>query len=262
MQLQRHKHSHGSCATHRAAHSRPSCHAMLLQALVRAAAKRFPDAKNSPSVSFLKVSPVPVQGPPGRLIKLNGEKRNKWGRNSARAWRLRRQRHIGSSCDSLSSCSLYITRVCSLAACQRAVLRPPLTTRPASRAGASATFPQHASLSPFCCKPCASARSQRCCGLRPAHVRAYLESVPRQPTPGLNAIPVQFNEPSRSPCKAQAAKWHYSTSKSRHVCEPQNLRPGRQAGTLKPDAGSLLLVVVLASCATVLLTQPGSHCPP
>jgi hypothetical protein len=91
--------------------------------------------------------------------------------------------HVKSSLR-LSSCSLHITRVCWLAAVLRpSVLRPsaaaPLTTQPpaapappAPSAAATDALPlfslsMRVYRSPFCGKPCASARSQRCCGRRP-----------------------------------------------------------------------------------------------
>jgi hypothetical protein len=89
----------------------------------------------------------------------------KFARRAMRAWRpgLRRnlrQRHIGSSCDSLSpSCPLHITRVCSLPAVLHCGLRCGLWPRCAQRR-CLCHFSQHASLPPFCCKPCAAARSQ------------------------------------------------------------------------------------------------------
>ena len=87
----------------------------------------------------------------------------KFVRRATRAWRLRRQRHIGSSCDALNLLALHHARLLS---------RSGAAAEGYGRAGASgaaATF-LNASLSPFCSKPCASARSQRCCGLRPQHL--------------------------------------------------------------------------------------------
>ena len=66
----------------------------------------------------------------------------------------------------ISSCSLHITHVCHSAGspgqrCCQCGLRC-CGLRPRRR-----HFSQHARLSPFCGKPCESARSQRCRGLRP-----------------------------------------------------------------------------------------------
>jgi hypothetical protein len=91
-------------------------------------------------------------------------------RNSPGALLVRKPGAFGASGTSdshaiISSCSLHVTRVCSLAA----VLRPPAAPAP------PAPLPLFSSLmackfvarrGPFCCKLCASARSQRLCGLR------------------------------------------------------------------------------------------------
>ena len=72
--------------------------------------------------------------------KLNGEKRNKWREISSgalRAWRLRRQRHIRSSCDSLNLLALHHARLLSHSGAAAAFGRGTADDAACGRAGAS-----------------------------------------------------------------------------------------------------------------------------
>jgi hypothetical protein len=98
---------------------------------------------------------------------MNGEK---FARRATRAWRLRRLRHIRSSCDHLEPALLAAARRSRSRASARSQRYCGLRLR--RRLQRLCHFSQHASLAPFCCnlKSCASARLQRCCGLRPQHL--------------------------------------------------------------------------------------------
>ena len=101
--------------------------------------------------------------------KLNGEKRNKWREiRQARCARLAPSAPAAHRI--LMRCSKSSARSTSRASALSQRCRG---LRPRRRLRRRCNFYQHASLSPFCSKPCASARSQRCCGLRPQHYRVF-----------------------------------------------------------------------------------------
>ncbi len=158
-----------------------------------------------------------MEGPPGwaeHPLRTSGFeiKLNKWRNSSGALRRLRRQRHIGSSCDALNLLALHHARLLSRsgaaafgrgtaddAACQCAGPRRRLRRR--------CHFSQHASLSPFCSKPCTSARLQRCCGLRP-HRRLRRQSA--RPSDALRCCRIRLH-------------WHATTPRPRAI--PPNGRP-------------------------------------